>query len=130
MRKITRLMINEFKMTNIDMMGYTLMRGESFDFHHIKKKCDGGPLTKRNGAILTQTVSHPYLHVIEIKDLDVYRYINRILKAVSEQGYMPTPKQLELIDSVLTSFEREYSGKTFNSGKPVVKELYVRRRKY
>lgn len=65
----------------MDMMGYILMRVKVSTFIIFKRSNDGGPLIKRNGAILTQTVSHPYLHVIELKDLDVYRYVNRILKA-------------------------------------------------
>ncbi len=128
MRSITITMINEFKMTNMDWMGYVLQRGEEYDFHHIKKKCKGGQVIIPNGAILTRNVSHPYLHVIELKDLDVYKYVNNILKAINTQGYMPTENQLKLIDSVLAGFEREYSGKTFNSGKPIIKESYVLRR--
>ncbi len=130
MRPITVTMINKFKMTNLDMMGYTLIKGDEFDFHHIEKKCDGGKLIIPNGAILIRGVSHLYLHTIELKDLDAFRYVNRILKAINTQGYMPTEKQLDLIDDVLTVFEREYSGKTFSSGKPIVKELYIQRRKH
>lgn len=130
MRQITITMINKFRMTNMDWMGYTLMRDEEFDFHHIKKKCDGGPLIINNGAILVRGVSHSYIHIIESRDLDRFRYLNVILKCINSQGHMPTEKQLDLIDSVLSSFEREYSGKTLKSGKPLIKELYVLRRKY
>ncbi len=128
MKHVTIKMINQFKMTNMDWMGYTLMRGEEFDYHHIEKKCDGGPLTIANGAILVRGVSHPYIHTIELKDPEMFIYLNRILKCINAQRHMPTEKQLDLIDSVLRSFEREYSGKTFNSGKPIVKELYIKRR--
>lgn len=129
MKTLTVTMINKFRMTNMDWMGYTLMRDEEFDFHHIKKKCNGGQLIITNGAILVRGVSHPYIHVIESRDLDRFIYLNQILKCINSQGYMPTEKQLDLIDSVLASFEREYCGKTSSSGKVLIKEQYTRRLK-
>lgn len=128
MKQVTKLMVNEYKMTNIDWMGYTLIKGDEYDFHHIRKKSKGGKLNPSNGAILVSGVSHPYIHVIEFKDPEMFRYLNRILKCINEQKHMSTERQLKMIDLVLASFEREYIGKTFNSGKPVIKELYIDRR--
>ena len=129
MKTITIDMINKFEMVNMDWMGYILINDEEFDFHHIKKKCDGGQLIISNGAILIRGVSHPYIHIIESRDLDRFIYLNQVLKCINIQGHMPTEKQLCLIDSVLTSFEKEYSSARSSSGKILIKEQYTRRLK-
>lgn len=127
MKKIKITMINAYKMDKMDWMGYYLVGNDIFTYHHIKKKENGGLLTFNNGAILT-SIAHPYLHVIEYKDLDMYKYINLILQNINYQGYMPTLEQLRIIDNVLKQFEREHSGEINHKGRYLIKEEYVSRR--
>lgn len=128
MKKITIQMINIYKITNIDFMGYKLMEKDTYDFHHIHKKEHGGKYSLDNGAVLCHSSSHRYLHTIEHKDLDMYVYINKILKDINNQGYLPTKEQLLLIFDCLDRFEKEYSGAVNSKGKPLIKEEYTKRK--
>lgn len=125
MAKLTKIMIEIWKMQNIDWMGYFVDDPRKFTYHHIEKKENNGKTTIDNGAILG--TSHPYLHLIESKDLELYVYLNNILKNINSQRQMPTKQQLLAIDSCLRQFEREYSGKVTQKGKILIKEEYTRR---
>lgn len=127
MSYIKPTMINLYKMTNMDWMGYKLVNNDIFTYHHIVKRENGGKATIDNGAILT-SVSHPYLHIIEYKDLDMYKFINRILKDINTQRYMPSEMQLLIIDNVLKQFEREHCTDYTKKRKLLIKEEYVNRR--
>lgn len=51
MKTITKFMINEWKMKQMDWMGYSLERKERFSYHHlIIPKRDNGPESVENGA--------------------------------------------------------------------------------
>ena len=125
---IKNIMINMYNMLNMDWLGYTLEKNDIFTFHHITKKEHGGKMEINNGAILTN-VSHPYLHIIENKDFDMYTYLNKLLKTINEQGYMPSEMQLLIIDNVLRQFEREHCSDYTKKGKLLIKDEYVSRRK-
>lgn len=125
---IKKLIIDLYDMKNKDWFGYVLGDNDIFTYHHIIKRENGGKKTIDNGAILT-SVSHPYLHVIEFKDLDMYKFLNRILKDINEQRYYPSEMQLAIIDNVLRQFEREHSGERNRKGKLLIKEEYVNKRK-
>lgn len=125
---VRKIMINEWKMTNIDWMGYELQKGDIFNYHHIVKKEHGGLLTIDNGAILCGGISsHQYLHVIECKDYDIYIYLNNLLKNINNQREMPNRQQLLAIDSLLRQFEREHCSDRTSKGKLLIKEPYTRR---
>ena len=129
MKRITKKMIKIYRLKHIgvDFMGYSLQRGGMATFHHIIKKEHGGSETISNGAVLMGETSHPYLHLIESKDLDIYIYISKILKEINKQGIYPSKKQLLAINDVLKGFEREYSGSTNRKGKILIKERYIER---
>ena len=50
---------------------------DRLNFHHLKKKCDGGPATIENGALLNRD-AHDYLHKQEGKQL--YEELNECLE--------------------------------------------------
>ena len=127
MKKITIHMINIWKMTNTDWFGYKICKDNLFSYHHIEKRENEGPTTINNGAILCAKTSHPYLHLIEDKDLELYIYLSNILKNINNQREMPNRQQLLAIDSILSQFEREWQGKTNKRGKQLIKEEYTRR---
>ena len=124
MDSILRTLINIYNMTDTDWMGYKLQ--ERYSYHHIVKRCHKGKRTLENGAVLYLS-SHSYLHTIEYYDLDKYIYINRILKEINTQRYMPTKEQLQLINYILEEFEKEHDGEISTRGKLLIKEEYKRR---
>lgn len=131
MRQVTKLMINEFKIKQLgfDMMGYSLERGDIYTFHHlIIPNREGGPFSRNNGAILCGRSSHPYLHVVEAKDYDMFCYITSEMIDENIKGYLD-PKNIKNIHEVLALFEREHSGDRTKKGYPLIKEQYTRRRK-
>ncbi len=128
MRQVTLDLIEAFQPTSLDWMGYEFRNIRELNFHHIQKKEHGGKYSFDNGALLCGDTAHQYIHVIEYKDLDMYLYINALLKGVNTQGYRPTKNQLLAIKSVLEQFEREHSGDRTNKGKPLIKPKYVERR--
>lgn len=128
MKKITQEMIHIFKMTDFDWMGYELTKEANyFTFHHIIKKEHGGKEKINNGAILIGNSAHNYLHIIESRELDMYVYINKILKEINNQRYLPTKEQLLKIYDCLEKFERDHSGDVNRNGDPLIKERYTKR---
>ena len=94
MKDLTRAMAKEYRPRGNDWMGYTIQAINQLSYHHIQKKEDGGPFTWDNGALLRRDTAHEYLHIIEYKDLEIYDYINGILKQINTQGYKPTKEEL------------------------------------
>ena len=127
MKSITNLMIIKWNMANMCWMGYTLKRENPYTFHHITKRCHNGKLEISNGAILTKN-AHEFLHIIESRDLDMYEYINTILKEINVQGHMPIERQLKAIDSILNQFAREHCGDRARNGNLLIKERYLRKK--
>lgn len=56
------------------LTGYTIR----LNYHHLKKKCEGGKETISNGAILNRT-AHDFLHEQEHKDKQLYNELNECL---------------------------------------------------
>lgn len=128
MKEVTRELVRIFRPKNIDWMGYNIKSPQDLSFHHIKKKSEGGLLTLDNGALLNKNTAHPYLHVIEITDPEMYLYLNNLLKNVNTQRYAPTKQQLLAVRAILQQFEREHCSATNNRGKKLIKTQYVEER--
>lgn len=128
MKSITNLMINEYRLKDIDFMGYRF-NIDSASFHHliIPRRC-GGLETVENGAILNRNTSHPYLHIIEGRDYEKFRDITEEMIEENELGRLDT-KNLRRIDEILRSFEREHSSDRTAKGKYLIKEEYIRGRR-
>lgn len=112
-------------MKNVDWMGYKLCKGDIFTYHHcLIKREHGGLMTIDNGAILCGKSSHPYIHLIEYKDLDRFRYLTKLL--MDENAMRKLDLQIiQEIDYVLQGFEKEYQGKRNKKGKLLVKDIYT-----
>lgn len=131
MKQVTNLMINEFKIKQLgfDFMGYSLERGDIYTFHHlIIPRRNNGPYSRNNGAILCGKSAHPYLHVIEAKDYEMFSYITSEMIDENIKGFLD-PQNIRKIHDVLELFEREHSGDRTKKGHPLIKEAYTRRRK-
>ena len=128
MLHITRVMITAFNITDTDFMGYTVDKSTA-NFHHlIIPRRNGGAKAMSNGAILNKDTSHPYLHIIELKDYDIFYRITKEMMKENKLGRIDL-ECLRAIDDVLNSFEREHSGETNFLGEELIKEEYTKRLK-
>lgn len=130
MKEITKLMINEFKVKELgyDFMGYTLQKGDIYTFHHlIIPKRDGGLITRENGAILCGSSSHPYLHLIEHKDEEIFYRITSEMIDQNIKGCLDV-KNLKKIKDLLLYFEREHCNDVGKKGNILIKKDYVENR--
>ena len=126
LKNITREMLKIYKpYSNLDWMNYRLVK-KDLTAHHIKKRENGGRLVKENIALLNST-SHNYLHLIEFKDFDAYVTINKIFKFVNLQTHEPTKEQREIIEYLLSEFEKSHEEEKNAKGKILIKEEYKRR---
>lgn len=132
MKEVTKLMIREFKIHKLDydFMGYSLQKGDIYNFHHlIIPNRNGGPIARWNGAILCGKSSHPYLHLIEAKDYDMFCYITSEMIDMNVKGYLDI-ENLRKIHDVLKQFEREHCSDRGKKGKLLIKDVYTRRRNF
>ena len=132
MKEITKLMINEFKIKQLgyDFMGYSLNKNDIYTAHHlIVPARHGGKLTRQNTAVLCGQSSHPYLHVIENKDEEIFYHITSEMIDMNIKGCLDV-ENLREIDDLLTYFEREHCSDRGKKGKMLIKEEYLRRGKF
>ena len=128
MKNITRIMINRYSISKIDWMGYKVSKDNPYTYHHCYvKKEHGGKETVANGAILTK-IGHEYLNIIESRDIELYNYINNILKQINEQGFMPLERQLLAIDAMLKMFEKDHGYDRTSKNQKLIKDCYLRRK--
>lgn len=131
MKEITKTMIEEFKIKqlNYDFMGYSLQKKDIYTFHHlIIPARNGGKYIRQNGAILCGNTSHPYLHIIEYKDNDMFWDITNEMVEMNQLGKLDL-QNLRRIHDILTQFEREHCSDRTRKGKILIKEQYTRRTK-
>lgn len=129
MKEITKLMINEYKIKQLgyDFMGYSLQKNDIYTFHHlIIPNRYGGKYEKWNGAILCGKTAHPYLHVIENKDYEMFCYLTSEMIDMNVKGHLDIDN-LKKIHNLLETFERHYSGCRTRKGKVLIKEEYAKR---
>jgi hypothetical protein len=130
-KEITKLMINEFKIKKLgyDFMGYQLQKRDIYTFHHlIVPNREGGKCERWNGSILCGKSSHPYLHLIEAKDYDMFCYLTSEMIDMNIKGYLDI-QNLRNINNLLKQFEREHCSDRTRKGKILLKEEYLRRPK-
>ena len=138
MREITREMIKEYRLMKLgyDFMGYEIKNKQDLSFHHLivpRRNCKalglGEGYLKWNGSILNQNTSHDYLHLIEAKDLDMFMAITSEMIDENAKGYLDI-KNLQRISDVLSCFEREHCSDRGKKGRLLIKEDYIRKRKF
>lgn len=138
MREITREMIKEYKLMKLgyDFMGYDITNKSNLSFHHLiipHRNCKAMGLGEGyfwwNGAILNQKTAHDYLHLIEAKDYDMFMAITSEMIDENAKGYLDI-KNLQRISDVLSCFEREHCSDKGKKGRLLIKEDYIRKRKF
>ena len=128
MSQIIKDMRSIYRIRHYDFMGYTIDSIKDISYHHIQKASEGGPKTLENGALLAKDTAHPYLHIIEDRDFDMYVYINKILKEINTQQSHPTKEQLLAIRSVLLQFEKEHENDVTSGGKHLIRKSFIKER--
>lgn len=128
MRDVTKLMINKYKILDLgfDFMGYSFKKENELSFHHLiipKRLCKVKNISENgyvewNGAILRQSTSHNYLHLIERYDRDIFLKITGEMIDENIRGNIDIDN-LKNIDDALCNFEKEYSN--------LVKDEYTKR---
>lgn len=126
MKKITKEMIKIYKPLGTDWLNYKVTQSNQLTFHHILKKVDGGKEELTNGALLTE-IAHQYLHIIEYRDIDTYRLLNKMLKMINKQMTAPTPGQREVIEYLLREFESAHKEDKNSKGKLLIQYKYLDR---
>ena len=128
MRDVTKLMINKYKILDLgfDFMGYSFKKENELSFHHLiipKRLCKVKNISENgyvewNGAILRQSTSHNYLHLIERYDRDIFLKITSEMVEENIRGNIDIDN-LKNIDDALCNFEKEYGN--------LVKDEYTKR---
>lgn len=127
MKKDVIQMLEIYKpVSGLDWMNYKLVR-KDITFHHIIKSSDGGRRDIDNGALLMGNSAHPYLHIIEYKDIETYNALNKIFKFINQQKHEPTTEQREIIEYLLQEFENEHRWDKSSKGKLLIKHKYLER---
>ena len=136
MREVTKLMIKDFRIMKLgyDFMGYQVKRKESLSYHHLivpRRLCGQKGLGEGylvwNGAILVQSSSHDYLHVVESRDYDRFLAITSEMIDENIKGYLDIDN-LRRIADILRSFEKEYCSARTKKGKILIREEFIKGR--
>lgn len=131
MKQITKQMIKIYKIKQVglDFCGYKLQKGDEYTYHHnIIAKRNGGPETIQNGAILCGKTSHPYIHLIENIDPEIFYLITSEMLDQNIKGHLDI-ENLKQIRDLLQYFEREHINDRGNKGKLLIKPQYLIRPK-
>ncbi len=126
MKEVTKLMIRDYNLKRLgyDFMGYSLQKNDIYTFHHlIVPKKYGGQYERWNGAILCGSTSHPYLHLIEAKDYDIYTYITKEMIDMNLKGHLDMDN-LKRISQLLNQFELEHKYDRGKKKRLLIKEEY------
>ena len=130
MKSITREMIKVYNIKKVgcDFMGYTFKSPENLSYHHlIIPARHGGKETIQNGAVLNGFTAHPYLHLIESKDEELFYRITSEMIDENIKGKIDI-ENLKHIRDLLLYFEKEYKDDTTKKGKRLIKWEYINRR--
>ena len=133
MREVTKLMIKDFKIMKLgyDFMGYKVNRTKDLSFHHLiiphresKAYGLGEGYLYWNGAILCGKTIHPYLHLIENIDPDIFYELTSEMIDENIKGRLDIDN-LKRIHDLLLYFEREHDHDTSKKGKLLIKREFV-----
>ncbi len=113
-------------MQNIDMMGYYFDKTNASYHHLIIPKRLGGKKTVENGSVLNETSSHPYLHLIENRDKEIFDRITLNIILEKETGRIDIG-YLKKIRELLNCFENDKTHERNSKGKILIKEEYKKR---
>lgn len=114
-------------------MGYKFQKESDLSFHHLiiphKKSKEAGigdGYVYWNGAILRQSTSHDYLHIIEKYDPDIFYNLTSEMIDENINGRIDI-ENLRRINDLLCYFEREHCSTRTSKGRYLIREKYTDR---
>lgn len=124
MKPTTKYIIEECHMKHIDFMGYEFSRRSASYHHLIIPRRLGGKETLDNGAVLNGYTSHPYLHIIEMLDEEIF------LRITSEMIDENIKRKIDIanlkrIRGLLLYFEKDNVHERSKKGKLLVKSEFL-----
>ena len=127
LKPVAKQIMKKWGIKNVDFMGYKKRNDDIFTFHHLLVPAKyGGPYEEWNGVLLCGQTSHPYLHVIEHIDNDVFLYITSLMIDEKIMGHIDLDT-LKEIDNVLKQFEKEHEHDRYKNKKRVLKPEFLYR---
>lgn len=135
MREITKLMVSDFALKKLgyDFAGFKFNRTNELSFHHMiiphrdsKAYGIGEGYVYWNGAILVQSTSHEYLHLIESIERPMFLAITAELIKENKQGYVDLDN-IRRIHEIITDFESKHYNDRGKKGKRLIKREYFNR---
>lgn len=136
MKTIKEEMIRDYKLKKLgyDFMGYTFNNINELSFHHLivaKKDSEamgiGDGYLKWNGAILKQSTSHDYLHLIQRLDEELFLRITYQMIEENANGRLDI-ENLKKIRDILLYFEKEHQFDRDKKGRVLIKREYIHNR--
>lgn len=136
MKTIKEEMIRDYKLKKLgfDFMGYTFNNLNELSFHHLivpKKDSEamdiGDGYVKWNGAILKQSTSHDYLHLIQRIDEEIFLRITYQMIEQNANGHLDL-ENLKKIRDALLYFEKEHQFDRDKKGRVLIKREYIHNR--
>ena len=136
MKTIKEEMIRDYKLKKLgfDFMGYTFNNVNELSFHHLivpKKDSEamgiGDGYLKWNGAILKQSTSHDYLHLIQRIDEELFLRITYQMIEENAKGRLDI-ENLRKIREILLYFEKEHQFDRDKKGRVLIKREYIHNR--
>lgn len=129
LKAVTKLLINKYHIDKLgyDFLGYALQKGDIYTFHHlIIPARRGGKEVEWNGAVLCGKTSHPYLHVVERYDNEMFYLITSEIIDMKNKGFLDF-YNLNNINEMLGDFEEKFDGFVTRKGHRIIKPEYKRR---
>lgn len=124
MREETKILVCYYGIDDgMDWMNFPIHNPHDLQFHHIKKKADGGKMVFNNGAILTPD-AHKFLHTIERYDIEIYNAIKRMFRLYVAQRSAPSLEQRIIMQEIIEMFYLKYQNAKTKKGKPIIKECF------
>lgn len=136
MKEVTKEMIDLYNIKKLgyDFMGYTFNSIQELSFHHLivpHRKCKeqglGDGYLIWNGAILKQSTSHDYLHIIEKIDWEAFFAITNLLIQENQEGKINI-EILKDIRKILILFEKFHKNDVKSDGKKLIRQNYITNR--
>ena len=79
MMQVTHVKMNTSNLSNIDFMGYEVDKDTASRHHLLVPRRIGGTKAPSNVVVLNHNTSHPYIHIIELKDYKIFFQITRAM---------------------------------------------------
>lgn len=106
-------MINIYNTFDIDWLGDKINYPSDLTRHHIVKKEHNGEDSINNYALLT-SLSHHFIHYLEIKYNKEYNELNNLLLELNKSGKPPTDEYFDKVMKIAKRVKKDIKNKKRN----------------